>query len=278
MKSIKYFLIPLLILALFSFKQKADERHTLLIRAVDENVPAELLSRSSEIISKRLKDLSTGKFEMTILDQKKQIRIIFDGDWDLPVVSKLIEHRGKIEFYLTYDQQGLRELLNGDDKLFTLLTERQPEKSGAKIGCTNDTGVSKVNEYLNTLTLRQKCKFAWTQDFNKSALCLYALRLTGQNGPVITGNDISGASYDQDRIRISLKPEATSVFAQVTRQNLNSDMAIVLDDNVIAAPRIMNEIDSGKIEITGNFTKTEAGYISAILNNGPLPVDFMVVK
>jgi preprotein translocase subunit SecD len=52
----------------------------------------------------------------------------------------------------------------------------------------------------------------------------------------------------------------------------------LLDDNVIAAPKVMSVIDSGEIEISGSFTQTQSGYLASLLNNGYLPVSFVVVK
>jgi hypothetical protein len=280
MKTIFYSIIPLLICALFavSFTNKAYPTKNILLQCSDKNVTSVLLSQSAEVISKRLKDFSSGKFDVSVIPEKNQIEVIFTDDWDFKTVENLIIHKGNIEFYETFNNNGLVELLNGDNYLFSLLTKSEIDNAGTKIGCTSGSGAAKVNDYISTLKLGQKCKFAWTQDFDNASVCLYALKVVGEKGAIITGNEIESAKYNQDRIQIKLKNYAAAIWSDATKRNLNNVIAIVLDDNVISAPKVMSVIESGEIEISGKFTQTQAGYIAALLNNGVLPVSFTVVK
>lgn len=280
MKTIFNSIISLLIFTLIAtgFSYESNAKQSILIQSSDKNISSELLSRSAETISKRLKDFNSEKFDITVNPEKNQIRVTFADDWDLKTVENLIIHKGNIEFYETYTQNSLAEILNGDNHLFSLLTKNEIDNSGTKIGCTSGSGVAKVNDYLSTLKLGRKCKFAWTQDFGNTNICLYALKITGEKGAIITGSNIESARYDKDRIQIKLKSDAASIWAEATKRNLNSVIAIVLDDNVISAPKVMSEINSGEIEISGSFTQTQAGYIAALLNNGVLPVSFIVIK
>ncbi len=280
MKTITYFLIPLIILSLFAptFAGMQDSKHTILVQPSDKALSSASLSESAEVISRRLKDISTAKFDVSILENKKQISVTLYDKWDLPTVNKLLEHRGIIEFYETFDKNDLTRLLKGDDRLFTLLTKKTPDNSGAIIGCTSDTGLIRLNNYLNSLGLNKQVKFAWTQDFSKSNTCLYALKLTGGDSPVITYGDIKSVKYDRDRIQITLKPDAAVKFAEATKRSLNRVIALVLDGYVISAPKVMSEITQGEIEISGNFTKEEAGYVAAIINGGVLPTGFNIVR
>lgn len=280
MKTIKYFFIPVLILALFTlaFANQGNTKRTILIQSSDKNISSVIIDQSAEIISKRLKDFTVGKFDISVIPEKKQIKVIVTDDSDFQTIENLLIHNGIIEFYETYNHDGLLELLNGNNHLFRLLTKSSLDNSGAKIGCTAESEVVIVNDYLKTLGLDQKCKFAWSQDLDKSSVCLYALKITGGKGPIITGNDVESAVYDQDRIKIKLKSSAAGLFADATKRNLNNAIAILLDDRVISAPRVMSEITSGEIEISGRFTKSEAGYIAALLNNGVLPVSFDLIK
>ena len=96
--------------------------------------------------------------------------------------------------------------------------------------------------------------------------------------PVITGSDIATASFDDDIIKIRLKEAAAVRFADATRRNLDKVIAIMLDDDVISSPRVRSEITSGELDISGIFTKQEAGFITAILANGVMPSVFTVVN
>jgi preprotein translocase subunit SecD len=280
MKTIKYFLIPLLILAFFAaaFANQGSTKHTILLQSADKNISSAALDQSAAIITKRLRDYDPGKFDVTAIPEKQQIKVIIADDQDFQTTEDLLVHNGIIEFYATYNSDGLLELLNGNNKLFTLLTKSNIDNAGAKIGCTTEAEVVKVNDYLKTLGVEKNCKFAWSQDFDKSSICLYALKVGEGKGPIITGNDVASAVYEQDRIKIKLKSDAAAVFAEATKRNLGSAIAICLDGKVISSPRVMSEITGGEIEISGRFTKSEAGYMAALINNGVLPVSFTVVK
>jgi preprotein translocase subunit SecD len=280
MKTIYYSLLAFLLFTLFTFgcSNKENPSYTILIQSSDKNIPSVSLTQAAEIVSKRLKDFSAKKFDVSVLHEKNQIRVILTDEWDYPAVENLIVHKGTIEFWETFNYNGLVELLNGDDHLFTLLTKSEITNENAKIGCTTASEAGTVTKYLNTLGLSQKCHFAWTQDFDKNNVCLYALKKGSESGPIITGNDIESAKYNKDRIQIKLKNNAVDLFADATKRNLNNAIALVLDDNVISAPKVMSPIESGEIEISGKFTQTQVSYIASLLNNGVLPVGFVIVK
>lgn len=280
MKTIHYSLLAFLLFTLFAFgcSNKENSTCTILIQSSDKNISSVSLTQAAEIVSKRLKDFSAKKFDISTLHTKNQIRVILSDDWDYATAENLITHKGTIEFWETFTYNSLVELLNGDDHLFTLLTKSGISNENTKIGCTTSSEVDRVNKYLNTLDLSQKCKFSWTQDLDETRVCLYALKISSKTGPVITSNDIESARYDKDRIRITLKSNAVELFADATKRNLNKAIALVLDDNVISAPKVMSPIESGEIDITGKFTQTQVSYLASLLNNGVLPVSFIILK
>jgi len=54
-------------------------------------------------------------------------------------------------------------------------------------------------------------------------------------------------------------------FAQITRENVGRQLAIVLDDKVISAPVIQEPIIGGSGQIQGNFTADETASLAALL-------------
>ena len=67
-------------------------------------------------------------------------------------------------------------------------------------------------------------------------------------------------------------------FGQVTSENVGRPFAIVLDDKVISAPRILGPITGGQGQITGNFTVEQADNLSVLLRAGALPAKLTVVE
>ncbi|MEZ2389581.1 protein translocase subunit SecD [bacterium RCC_150] len=121
-------------------------------------------------------------------------------------------------------------------------------------------------------------------------------------GPVeVKGQDIVSSSYDPVQgaqgsvtnawgVTITFDAAATKTFKDVT-QRLNqfyvasqsqggndpkAQFAIVLDDQVISAPRALAVITDGKPQITGNFTEASAKALADQLRYGALPISFEI--
>ncbi len=73
-------------------------------------------------------------------------------------------------------------------------------------------------------------------------------------------------------VSFDVKPGKPTIdFGRLTGDNINRQMAIVLDDEQISAPVLKSKIsDHG--QITGNFTAAEAKRLASDLNAGALPV------
>ena len=67
-------------------------------------------------------------------------------------------------------------------------------------------------------------------------------------------------------------------FAQVTTENVGKPFAIVLDNKVISAPRIISPITGGQGQISGNFTVESATKLAILLRSGALPAAFTIVE
>jgi len=59
-------------------------------------------------------------------------------------------------------------------------------------------------------------------------------------------------------IEINFTEPGAKRFAEVTRQNLRKRLAIIMDGRLYEAPVILNEIQGGKAQISGSFSKQEA--------------------
>lgn len=263
------------------FTHKVYTNKSVLIQSVEINVTPAELSESAQMISARLKDFSTENFDMTIINEKNQIKVTLSDKWDMKLVDSLLTKKGGMEFYETYDREGLSEILKDNDHLFSFFNSSD---TISKIGCTSASEVGKINDYLKTLGTNSKYKFVWSQNFDNSDACLYALKSSSENASLIKSSEIESVKYSVDKIsksneiEVSLKKSAVQLWADATKRNINHAIAIVLDNNVIAAPIVRSEINGGHCMITGNFTKAEAKYIAALGNNGELPLNFKILK
>lgn len=280
MKTIYSILIAIMLLApvAMSLRTGQPSETKILIKSSDKNISSAALDNSARVISGRLKDYNSGKFGLTVRKDDKQIEIVLNESPDLKIVENLILRKGSAGFYETLDHKSLAEILKGDNRLFSLFPEANSDNSEAVIGCIPVSEKNKVMELVNSLNFSAKCKFAWHKRSSEPDMCLYALRTDEKNGASVTGKDIESAMYNDDRIQITFKKDAIKVFSDMTHRNMNKDIALVIDDEVIWAPKVKSAIDFGKVEITGRFNPGELKCIAAILNNGELPSDFFIIR
>ncbi len=94
----------------------------------------------------------------------------------------------------------------------------------------------------------------------------------------LTGADFKRAAVGfnqqtgEPEINITFNSEGAEKFAELTQRNVGKPIAIVLDGQIISAPRVSQEITDGNAVITGQFTIEEARQLALQLNAGALPV------
>ena len=102
--------------------------------------------------------------------------------------------------------------------------------------------------------------------------------------PVVTGRDLRNATENRStqnpgqwQINFALSAEAARRFGPFTEQNVNRQMAIVLQHRVYSAPVIHSRIDdSGVIE--GNFSQDSAHDLALVLRAGALPASIKYLE
>ncbi len=67
-------------------------------------------------------------------------------------------------------------------------------------------------------------------------------------------------------------------FGDVTKANVNHRFAIVLDEQVLTAPNIINPILGGSGQITGSFTTQSANNLAILLRAGALPAPLNIIE
>jgi SecD/SecF fusion protein len=89
-------------------------------------------------------------------------------------------------------------------------------------------------------------------------------------------------SYDQmtslPSISVEFNSKGKKTFGNVTENNVDRRMAIILDDKLYSAPNINEPIYSGRAEISGSFSVTEARRLVNVLRAGSLPGRVKIVE
>lgn len=79
-------------------------------------------------------------------------------------------------------------------------------------------------------------------------------------------------------VRLNFNEEGRELFAKLTAENIDKPLAIVLDGQIIQAPRVNDTITNGEAVITGGFTPEEAKLLATRLNSGALPVPINLIS
>ena len=108
---------------------------------------------------------------------------------------------------------------------------------------------------------------------------------------IFTGERITDArsSYDQygaPAVNIKLDSVGAHKFKEVTRENINKRMAIIMFEKekgvmkgtVVTAPVIRSEIPNGDVQITGHMTPEEANDVALLLRSGALAAPMETVE
>lgn len=102
---------------------------------------------------------------------------------------------------------------------------------------------------------------------------------TGLSGKHLKKSDIVfDPQSNQPQITLQFNKEGEELFAQITRENIGRPVAIFLDEQIISAPIVQQEIKSGQAVITGNFTIEDAKELAGRLNAGALPVPIKLIQ
>jgi len=117
---------------------------------------------------------------------------------------------------------------------------------------------------------------------------LYAIKKwRNQENARLDGGVVTQASEQPDpnsgeiTVSLAMNNEGARTWAEMTKlayEQGNREIAIVLDNEVVSAPRVINPIEGGNSSITGGFDLEEAKDLANILEVGKLPAGTRIVQ
>ena len=166
----------------------------------------------------------------------------------------------------------------------------------AVVGYANARDTAEINKIIYSDLARQifpaELKLRWgakAEDFGGQntkgdIFELYALKITEPSGRApLEGDVITNGKDDFDQmghpcVSMQMNSDGARRWSQITKQNIGKAVAIVLDDAVYSAPRILTQIDGGNSQITGNFTIEDTKDLANTLNSGKMPAPTRIVQ
>lgn len=158
-------------------------------------------------------------------------------------------------------------------------------------------GVTDVNQAVNLVGKTAQLSF-WEEgpsggiasesakQASSSALPLGVAQLLGADAKQtnLTGKDLQKAAVTFDpntgepQVQLTFTADGAKKFADITKRNVGKIVGIVLDNQLIEAPRVNEAILGGTAQITGQFTIQQAKALQIQLNAGALPVPLSVLQ
>jgi SecD/SecF fusion protein len=119
---------------------------------------------------------------------------------------------------------------------------------------------------------------------SKKDLAVYAIKKTpGTEEAPLTGEcvETTRSDYAADgspAVYMSMNPEGTNIWANMTGQNIDRQLAVALDGIVYSVPTSRGKIPNGSTEISGSFTQEETQDLANILKSGKLEARPRIVQ
>jgi SecD/SecF fusion protein len=289
MKSIVYILLAVFISSILITSVPANlfaGDLTIRIECIDSTASLGQLNKSAEIIQKRLKDYGIKGYSLKVRNNEKSIIISYPKPADKEAIMQLATSKGKLEFYETQNAFEYVQKIGENEPLFSILNIRSPKNQllnmnhSCILGYVKSADKKKAEGYISTFNEEQGVKLKWgIYEKSSDTYNLYILHAK----PGITGKNVAKCysktdQFNTSSIYITFDKEGKETWRKLTEKNIEKTIAIVYDNLVYSAPKVMDEIKTGKCLITGNFTPNEAKLISSLLNNPELPIQLEVVK
>jgi preprotein translocase subunit SecD len=170
-------------------------------------------------------------------------------------------------------------------------TEPNIQRQGNDRVLVEVPGLQDTNRLKELLGTTAKLEFRMVAEAGANPADIDMLPQTDQAGTLpiekhvmVQGEDLTDAQpgFDQRTsepvVNFRFNIRGGQQFGQVTSENVGKLFAIVLDNKVISAPRILGPITGGSGQISGRFTVEQANNLSILLRAGALPAKLSIVE
>ena len=268
----------------------------------DKNIRHNGLARSGdtlEILFKEEATLTAAKNMMS--DNSPDLDFIAskDGDnWKLVVNLKPEAILANQDAVIKQNISTLNNRVNELGVSEPVIQQQGPDRIVVQLAGVQDPGKAKgILGRTATLEMRLACdsteeKSAIASGATPSDCVRYNNRGTDsiflRKQILLTGENLNGARAGRDQqnqepeVILDLDAKGARIFRDVTRENINKRIAILLVEKgrgeVVTAPVIRTEIPNGNVQISGSMTIEEAGDTALLLRAGSLAAPMEIIE
>ncbi len=241
----------------------------------------ELLSRLTQPVTS-LTGAAVPTFEMSRAGQQfsfhlsepaMEIRTSEATDRALKVLDLRLNALGISE--LSIQRQGLNRIL------IQLPGQGIPDQAKRALGLTGIFAFQMTCDSQPTNSENQPpedCAAYPLKDSSGQMIWVQTAGWAGVDGKHVTNADTqTDPTTNEPIVTFRFNKEGTQLFGELTAKNVGKPMAIVLDRQIVSAPRINEPILGGTGQISGNFTPEDANNLVIALRSDALPARLVYI-
>jgi len=241
----------------FDLRDTADgEKMRSLRNAIDRELTIE---QDGAKVRLRLPEVAIKRYEQQIIEQSIEIvrRRIDETGTKEPLIQRSGDDRILLQLPGVSDPEQIKRLLGQTAKMTFHLVDETATMSG---------GLSAPPGYVAL------------PDRENSGRMTVIRRQPSLSGETLKDAQASMTANGQPAVHFSFDAMGARRFAEITKENVGQQFAIVLDGKVLTAPVIREPITGGQGQIDGNFTLQSASELSLLLRAGALPAPLTVLE
>ncbi|NQU82540.1 MAG: protein translocase subunit SecD [Parcubacteria group bacterium] len=225
------------------------------LSAVEGEEQGEAMEGLRDVIERRVNLFGVGEPMVAIQEVKESRRLVVElpGIKDVNEAIRMIGETPYLEFKEERDEEERDELLK-------IQEEFQAEIEEISSSASTEVLQAKFDEFAAT----------YEDPYFRET------KLTGQylSKAVLSFDQTTMVAY----VVLEFDDEGKELFSELTKNNVGKRLAIVIDQSIISAPVVREEITGGTAQITGDFTVDEAKELVRNLNAGALPVPIGLIS
>ncbi len=271
-----------------------------------DNIEASI-NTAYEVFSTRIDRFGVAQPNIQRVPGTGRILIELPGAKDVDRITKLLQTSARLEFWRVHNRnvpisyvssivtadststgnEDLRQLLN-----IQKVSSGEIVTNGA-FGAARIVDTAAVNKILKSPQAKDKrvgpmanARFLWASKAdpkNPEYLGLFCIDDISRKGDPLLDDAVSSARSDFDQfggvvVDMQMDADNATKWKDITTKYVGNQIAIVLDNLVYSAPNVNEPIPSGRSQISGNFTRTEAKDLADALQSGKLPATAKIVQ
>ncbi|MCR9143321.1 MAG: protein translocase subunit SecD [bacterium] len=244
----------------------------------------QLLNEAKAIIDKRLAAQGLTEPEVRAQPESFSISVDMPGVANSSEVMNRIQNTVTVEYRIVNDEATNRAQQDSNLGLLReiqlLYREGNPDKADVQ------ELMDQISKNANITLDEGRLFLFWRRARGNSGSPMLPRELRVLGPPVMDGGDLKYAEAVPSgnsawyMITFGLTETGSRKFGQVTEANVGNRMAILWGDRVVSDPNINEPIYGSQAQITGEFTKEQAGEIAGVIREGalPMPLDVLSVS